>query len=191
MGRRIQDCSDYTPPALRRGVWRFRSAALLFACTALRAGPLAAQLPLIVHGAAGIAFDVGDVVPVTGAGVVVLGGVGLLIHHVAFGGEVGRYALGGDRRARLVGAFLRLPALAGRQVAPYFVLGLGCYRYSPAAGSHDQAFGGSVGPGLAVAISRRRARLLFEARFHGALDRSGTIGGQDFVSVAAGVELGL
>jgi hypothetical protein len=78
--------------------------------------------------------------------------------------------------------------MSGRRVEPYLLLGLGVYRYSPATGSRSHAVGGSVGPGLAFTIARSRARVLFESRFHSALDRIGTIAGEEFVTVAAGLE---
>jgi len=170
-------------PTLRS--WFFTLALLPLA---LSAPPIAAQLPVFLVGSAGASFDVDERDPVSGGGFAFLTGVGLRFHRVALGGEFGQHALGGDRKAKQYGAFLRLAATEARRVEPYLLLGVADYQYGPATGTRTRALGASVGPGVTFALLDPRIRVLLEGRFHTSLDRIGTISSQEFMSVALGLE---
>ncbi len=157
----------------------------------LVAAPAAAQLPVFAAGQAGASFDVGSDRPNAGAGFAWQGAVGVRLPRVAFGGEYGRYTLGGGRRARVVGGFLRLVAITSGKVRPYFVVGFADYRYSPTAAGKAHALGASVGPGLVIPLGGRHAGVLFEVRYHSGFEQISNISHPEFVSVGAGLELGL
>lgn len=154
-------------------------------------GRAAAQIPLFVTGAVGGSFDIDDRDPLSGGGFAYLTGIGLRFPRVAFGAEFGQHALGGDRKARQYGGFTRFPATSGGRVRPFFVAGLADYRYSPAAGRRSHALGGSVGPGLAIALLSDRASVQLEARFRASFDRIAAISSQEFLSIMMGLEVGL
>lgn len=158
---------------------------------AVEASPLAAQLPVFVIGSAGASFDVDERDPVGGGGFAFVTGAGLRFRRIAFGAEFGQHTLGGDRKARQYGAFLRLAATSGRRIDPYFVLGVADYRYSPATGTRTRAMGGSLGPGVGLALIDPNVRVVLEGRYHTSLDRIGTISSQEFVAVSLGIELRL
>jgi hypothetical protein len=153
--------------------------------------PGAAQLPLFVSGAVGGSYDIDDRDPETGGGFGFLTGVGLRFKQVAFGAEFGQHALGGDRKARQYGAFVRLPASSGGPVRPYLVAGVADYRYSPSTGSKRHALGGSVGPGATFALGSWHASAILEARFHSSFDQLAAVSSQEFLSVMVGLQLAL
>jgi hypothetical protein len=150
-----------------------------------------AQIPLFVTGSVGASYDVDDRDPRAGGGFAYLTGVGLWFPRVAFGAEFGQHALGGDRKTKQYGAFVRFPATSGGRVRPFFVAGLADYRYTPASGGKSHALGANVGPGVTVALASERASLLLEARFHASFDRIAAISSQEFLSIMLGLQLGL
>jgi opacity protein-like surface antigen len=157
----------------------------------LHASPLVGQLPVFVTASAGASFDVDERDPAHGGGFAFLTGVGLHFRRVAFGAEFGHHALGGDRKAKQYGAFLRLAATSGRRINPYVIVGVAGYRYSPATGTRTQTVGGSLGPGLGFSLIVPNVRIVLEGRYHTSLDRIGTISSQEFMAVALGLEFRL
>lgn len=154
-------------------------------------GPLRAQVPLVIHGQAGIAVDVDDQDGASGAGFSGLTGIGVRIRTLEFGGEVGQHSLGRDRKAKQYGAWLRAFASGRGRVRAYLVAGLANYRYSPSNGNRTQAIGGSIGPGALFLLGDAPVGVLLEARFHSGFDRLGVIASQEFLTLSAGLRIGL
>jgi hypothetical protein len=153
----------------------------------MAAAPVAGQTAVVVTGAAGASFDIDDRDPETGGGFSFFTSAGLRLARVSFGVEFGRYAVGHERKARQLGAFVRVPALSEGRVEPYFVLGLADYRYTAPAGGTNHSLGGSVGPGVLLHVASSPAHVLLEARFHTSFDRISTIASQDYVAISAGL----
>ncbi|MEO8139150.1 MAG: hypothetical protein ABI742_05865 [Gemmatimonadota bacterium] len=149
-----------------------------------------AQLPIFAAGFAGAGFDVGTTSPNSGGGFSYQAEIGLRFRRLTIGGEFGQHDIGGDRKARLIGAFVRLGATTTGQVRPYLVLGFGDYRYSPSAAGKTRALGGNAGLGVLFPIGGNRAGVLLEARYHSAFDGVGSISSREFASVVAGLQLG-
>jgi hypothetical protein len=156
----------------------------------LAARPVQGQVPLFVAGMAGAAFDAGQASPSSGGGFAYLAQLGVRLGHLLPGAEFARYQMGGGRSARFLGVFARLPATTTGPARPYFVVGLGDYRYSPHSSGKARAFGGNAGLGVSFPVAGNRAGLMLEARFHSAFDGVGSISAREFASVEAGVHLG-
>ena len=180
-----------SPEAPSLPVRRSLSLVVLALLLAAFAGGLGAQVPLVVHGLGGIAVDIDDQDAASGAGFSLLTGVGIRLRTLEFGGEFGHQSLGDDRKAKQYGGWLRVFAPGRGGLRAYLVAGIANYRYSPATGSRSQAMGGSIGPGLLLRLGDPRAALLLEARFHSGFDRLGVIASQEFLTVSAGLRLGL
>jgi hypothetical protein len=167
-------------------------ALLLFvtAAVAIPAG-LRAQMALVGHGQGGVSVDIDDQDAASGAGFSFLTGLGIRLRTVEFGGEFGHHMLGRDRKAKQYGGWLRVFAPGRGGVRAFLVVGVANYRYSPATGSRTQAMGGSIGPGVLFPLGDPRAGVFLEARFHSGFDRLGVIASQEFLSLTAGLRLGL
>lgn len=154
--------------------------------------PLAAQARPFLAGAAGVGLDLNDQDGQGGADFGASAILGVRLATVSFGGEWAEISYGGDRKARVLGGFLRAHAFAGPQVAPYLVLGLGGYRFTPSGGGTSTAVGGSFGPGALFRLGERgRVRLLLEARFHTTFEKYANLTRQEFLSAMAGLQFGL
>lgn len=164
-----------------------RSSVVLLSLLFLAPPQAGAQVPLEVTGAAGASFDLDDRNPESGGGFSFLTGIGVRLSRLTVGAEFGQHTTGNDRKAKQYGVFVRLPAVTEGRVRPYFVLGIADYRYSPAFGGRTHAVGGSVGPGLQLAVASTHVHLLLEARFHTSFDRIGTISSQEYLGVGAGL----
>jgi hypothetical protein len=149
-----------------------------------------AQLPVFAAGFAGAAFDVGATSPVSDGGFSYQAELGLHFRRVMLGGEFAQHRIGGGRKARFIGAFVRIPAIASGHVRPFFVAGFGDYRYSPSAAGKTRALGGNAGIGILFPLGGERAGLVIEARYHSAFDGVGSISSREFASVGAGLQLG-
>lgn len=165
---------------------RIRLLALLL--SGLTAPGLSAQVPLFVSGAGGLSIDVGDDNRASGAGVGWQGQVGVRLKGAEFGGEIADHRLGDDRKARVYGGFLRIPAGELASFRPYIVLAVGAYRFSPAPTGNATHLGGSGGPGARFLLGNHAA-FLIEARFHTTFSKVPSVTTQDFVAILAGVDL--
>lgn len=154
-------------------------------------GMLNGQLRFMAAGTAGAGFSLNDIGPGTGGGFGYQGALGVLLRGVTIGGEVGAHSLGYDRKARIFGGFVRLSGFASGPIQPYFVLGVGAYRYTPASGGSATAIGGSVGPGARFQLGSPRLSLLLEARLHTDLEGTRQVSTQEFLAVLGGFQVGL
>jgi hypothetical protein len=153
--------------------------------------PLAGQVPLVLTGSMGATFDIGDNGPASGGGFSYHTGIGLRLSRLTLGAEFGQHGLGDDRKAKQYGAFLRFPAMTAGRARPYLVVGVADYRFTPVPAGRTHSLGGSVGPGVLVALASRRVHLVLEARFHTSFDQIGTLSSQEFLGVSAGLGVSL
>jgi hypothetical protein len=154
--------------------------------------PVRAQVPLFVSGLAGGAFTTDDDAPSgAGGGFAFQVDVGLRLRRVAVGGELGQHSTARNLKAKLFGGFVRLPSLASGPVRLYFVAGLGAYRLSPSGGGTSTTVGGSLGPGVAIALQNTRLGILLEVRFHATFDHLPRLNRQQFIAALGGLELRL
>ncbi len=168
-----------------------KAGSLVLALAGAFAPPVVAQWRGFLSSSAGIAVSTSNDTPGgNGAGFAVQAQGGLWLSRVAIGGEVGQHATGRDRKIKMFGAFLRVPAMTPGPVRPYLVTGLGAYRYGPDSGNRRTSIGGSVGPGALFRLGGPLS-LLLEARFHATFDRQPGLNTQQFFSVLGGAELRL
>jgi hypothetical protein len=153
--------------------------------------PLGAQLPVIVNGFAGAAFNTEANTPSEGGGGFSWQGeIGLRYRHFSVGGELSQHSTGGTAKTRVVGAYARFPSYLGDgPVQIYLALGLGAYQFLPSRGDSRTTLGGSLGPGVSFGFRGTPLALNLEARFHSTFDRLPTINTQQFISALAGLEL--
>lgn len=154
-------------------------------------GMLNGQVRFMAAGTAGAGFSLNDIGPGTGGGFGYQGAVGIVLRGVTIGGEVGEHSLGFDRKARIFGGFVRLSGSGSGPIQPYFVVGVGAYRYSPASAGSATAVGGSVGPGARFRLGSPRVSLLLEARLHTDLEGARQVSIQEFLTVMGGFQIGL
>lgn len=154
-------------------------------------GRLAAQLPLMVAGFAGVAFPTDENTPSeTKGGFSFQTEVGLRLRHVSLGAEYGQHQTGSNSKTKVFGGFLRLPSYLGEgPVQIYLVMGLGAYRFDPSGGKSSTTAGGSLGPGVSFALRGTPIAVDIEARFHSTFDQLPRINNQQFISAIAGLEL--
>jgi hypothetical protein len=163
---------------------------LLLVALAVRPAPASAQVPIAVSGFAGGAFPTDDSSPGDrGGGFAFQTRVGLHYSRVAFGGEFGQYTTTSALKARVYGGFVRFSSLSSGVAQLYLVVGLGAYRFSPSTGSSSTVLGGSLGPGVSLALGDSPARILMEARFHSTFDQLRSLNRQQYVAVLGGLEL--
>lgn len=159
----------------------------------LVSGPaeLGAQLPVILNGFAGAAFNTDANTPSEGnGGFSWQGEVGLRFRHFSVGGEFSQHSIGGDFKTRVLGAYARFPSYLGDgPVQIYLALGLGAYQFLPSGGKSRTTMGGSLGPGVSFGFRGTPVALNLEARFHSTFDRLPTINSQQFISALGGLEL--
>lgn len=154
-------------------------------------GTLHGQVRFMAAGMAGAGFSLNDIGPGTGGGFGYQGAVGVVLRRFTIGGEVGEHSLGFDRKARIIGGFLRFSGFGSGRIQPYFVLGVGGYRYAPASGASSTAIGGSLGPGARFQLGSPRVSLLLEARLHTDLEGARQVSIQEFLTVMGGFQIGL
>ena len=164
---------------------------VLLGLLSLTPGGLNAQVPLIVAGYAGAAFNTDENTPNEGGGgFSYQTQIGLRLRQVSFGGEFGQHSTGGDFKTRVFGGFTRFPSFLGDgPVQIYLTLGLGAYQFSPSRARSSTTLGGSLGPGVNFGLRRTPVAFNLEARFHSTFDRLPTINNQQFISAIGGIEL--
>jgi hypothetical protein len=174
---------------LRQGTIALAAALLL--ATVAAVSPAEAQARLALAGFAGGAFDAEDSGPTGGGGGFAWQAeMGVQLSRIVVGGEVARHDTGRSRHARVFGGFFRFLSPGDRPIRPYLVAGIGAYRFTPSQGE-TTTVGGSIGPGATWRFLGGRAMAVFEARFHSPFDRVPGVASQQFVSVLAGLQLGL
>jgi hypothetical protein len=152
-----------------------------------------AQVPLFVAGFAGGAFNTNDNSPVGNSGGFAYQiDIGVRLARVAFGAEFAQHNTGHDLKSTVYGGFVRLPSFIGQgRVRVYLIAGLGNYRFNPAGGQGSSTVGGSLGPGVSFGLRGTPLAVNLEARFHATFEKLPRLNNQQFVSVLAGLELGL
>jgi len=167
-----------------------RAFLLLLAVLTLPAG-LNAQSPFFATGLAGAGFSLNDIGPGTGGGFGYQGAVGVALRRVSIGGEMTQQALGYDRKARILGGFVRFSAPVSGPIQPYLTLGVGAYRFAPVSGTATTILGGSVGPGALFRLGMPRVRLVLEARIHTDLHGVARVSTHEFVTALGGFQVDL
>jgi hypothetical protein len=154
---------------------------------------LAGQVPLMVAGFAGGAFNTDQNTPGEGSGGFSFQAeAGVRLRHLSVGGEYAQHKTGGDFKTRVYGGFLRVPSYLGESpIQIYLVLGLGAYQFSPAGSKSSTTVGGSLGPGVSFPLGRTPFAFDVEARFHSTFDQLPRINSQQFFSATGGLELRL
>lgn len=169
-----------------------RLCLLLILVLSIIPAGLAAQLPLMAAGFAGVSFNTDENSPGGGGGGFSFQTeIGIRLRRVTFGAEFSQHKTGGDLKSEVYGGFVRLPSFLGEgPVRIYLVAGLGNYRFTPSAGKGSSTLGGSLGPGVSFGLRGVPLALDLEARFHSTFENLPRINNQQFVSVLAGLDLG-
>jgi hypothetical protein len=149
-----------------------------------------AQLPVFVSGAAGGAFTTDENTPEgTSSGFAWQGQAGLRLAHIAFGGEVASYNTGSHSKSKIYGGFVRFPTYLGASRSQiYLTIGLGAYQFDPDGASSSTTVGGSIGPGVSLALGSLPFAVMAEARFHSTFDKLPRINSQQYLGVIGGLE---